>query len=137
MAALASYTAAQVINGVVEDVSSTTFEGKPIVIYLDENLRMLGKPLAYGYDAPPPSDVAVNTREGNLDVLGTELAHGAKIDARLQGYTGLNLAIVYGRDHVEHALIEGGADVNASESEPFPILWTITLSRQSGQRIVG
>jgi hypothetical protein len=63
----------------------------------------------------PQTDVAKAAREGDLASLRKHLDAGADLEARLQGYTPLHLAVIYGQAEAALELIERGADLNARD----------------------
>jgi hypothetical protein len=66
-----------------------------------------------GQFVPSPNILAKAAREGDLALLKSELAAGADVERRLQGYTPLHLAVLYGRANTALELIAQGADVHA------------------------
>jgi hypothetical protein len=59
--------------------------------------------------------VAKAAREGDMVSLRMQLDAGADIDARLQGYTPLHLAVIFGKRDAALELIARGADINARD----------------------
>jgi hypothetical protein len=66
-----------------------------------------------GRPVPPPAKVPIAAASGDVAALRTCLAEGADVDGRLQGFTGLHLAIGGGHRDCALLLIAAGADVNA------------------------
>jgi hypothetical protein len=78
--------------------------------------------------AKPKSLIATAAREGNLGVMRELQEQGADLEVRLQGYTPLHLAIIYGQMEAAIALINWGADLFALDPEGQDSLMLTTLT---------
>lgn len=76
----------------------------------------------------PKTGLAKAAREGDMAALRQHLDAGADLEARMQGYTSLHLAVLYGRAEVALELISRGADVNARDSQGEDPLMLSALS---------
>ena len=76
----------------------------------------------------PRSVLAKAAREGDLSTLRAELNAGADLEVRLQRYTPLQLAVIYGQAGAALELIARGADVNARDPMDHDPLMLTTLS---------
>ncbi|MGL4423620.1 MAG: ankyrin repeat domain-containing protein [Gemmataceae bacterium] len=65
----------------------------------------------------PKTGLARAAREGDMTALRKHLVAGADLEARLQGYTPLHLAVLYGQVEAALELIDRGADINARDPE--------------------
>ncbi|MGL6076001.1 MAG: ankyrin repeat domain-containing protein [Fimbriiglobus sp.] len=76
----------------------------------------------------PKTGLAKAAREGDMVALREHLDAGADLEARLQGYTPLHLAVLYG--HVEAALelINRGADIKALDPQDQDSLLLTAMS---------
>lgn len=64
----------------------------------------------------PKTAVAIAARNGDLDGLRRRLEAGAEVDALLQRFTALQLAVIYGHAEAALLLIDHGADVNVPDA---------------------
>lgn len=81
--------------------------GEPIIVHQSRDERQL----------PEPPILATAARQGDEDRVRSLIADGRTIDRRLQGYTPLHWAILFGRVAIVNLLIDAGADVNARGNE--------------------
>ena len=61
---------------------------------------------------PEPSIIAISARDGEIEKLKEAIDSGFDINSKLQGYTGLQLALLYGKAEAAMLLIENGANTN-------------------------
>jgi uncharacterized protein len=66
---------------------------------------------------PEPSQVAIASRLGDFKRLRRALEAGEEIDRTHRGYTGLHLAILYGREREASYLVQRGADTNRPDKD--------------------
>jgi ankyrin repeat protein len=66
---------------------------------------------------PPRTAVATAAREGDVAAMRRHLDAGLDIEARLQRYTALHLAVIYGKVEAALELIARGADVRAHDPQ--------------------
>jgi hypothetical protein len=76
----------------------------------------------------PNTALAEAAREGDMDSLRKHLDAGADVEARLQGYTPLHLAVVYGRAEAALELIARGAEMNVRDPDGEDPLMLTALS---------
>lgn len=76
----------------------------------------------------PKTGLAKAAREGDMTALRRHLDSGADTEYRLQGYTALHLAILYGHADTALELIERGADINARDPNDEDPLMLAALS---------
>lgn len=78
----------------------------------------------------PKTGLAKAARDGDLPALRKHLQAGADLEARLQGYTALHLAVLYGHAEAALELIERGADVAAPDPQSKdPLLLAATSNK--------
>jgi len=83
-----------------------------------------------GRFVPPPSQIAIAAREGNLKRLKQALRENpSAIDATLMGYTGLHFAILYGHCEAALLLLNAGANPNAKCPHGGTLLQSCALAR--------
>ena len=78
--------------------------------------------------APPKTALATAAREGDVTTLRRLLDAGADTETRLQSYTPLHLAIIYGRTEAALELIRRGADIHARDPQDKDPLLLCALS---------
>jgi len=82
-----------------------------------------------GREVPEPSAIAIAARDGKFNDLKRAYAVNPDgVNDRLQGYTGLHLAILYGRLEEARFLAEHGADPNLGDPEGKTALQICGLS---------
>jgi ankyrin repeat protein len=75
--------------------------------------------------AAPKAGLATAARMGDMTALRAHLDAGANTETRLQGYTPLHLALLYGRAEAALELIARGADIHACDPQgEDPLLLT-------------
>jgi hypothetical protein len=81
---------------------------------------------------PPQTALAKVAREGDLASLRGHLDAGADPEARIQGYTPLHLAILYGHAEAALELIARGSDVSALDPQGQDALMLTATSNKLG-----
>jgi uncharacterized protein len=129
---LARDTAGQWSDGIGEGCFDELAERLGVEIDLapfgqDKNLRV--EQLDDGKKpGKPGTGLAKAAREGDMAALRKHLDAGADLEARLQGYTPLHLAVLYGKAEAALELIARGADVNARDPRGEDSLMLAALS---------
>lgn len=117
----------------IDGMGSNGFEVEPghpeVIAMFDEEGAVQWEEFDDGRAIAEPSAIAIAARDGKFDDLKRAYAVNPDgINGRLQGYTGLHLAILYG--HLEEALFlaEHGADPNLGDPEGKTALQICGLS---------
>jgi hypothetical protein len=76
----------------------------------------------------PKTALTKAARDGDMASLRKHLDAGAELEARLQGYTPLHLAVLYGHAEAALELVARGADVNARDPDDQDPLLLAALS---------
>jgi hypothetical protein len=122
-------TIVQFTDGMGENGFEVTPGHLQVIAMFDEEGAVQWEEYDDGREVAEPSAIAIAARDGKFDDLKRAYAVNPEgIDARLQGYTGLHLAILYG--HLEEALFLAGhgADPNLGDPEGKTALQICGLS---------
>jgi ankyrin repeat protein len=105
-------TRGQLSDGIGESGFQVSVGKREYVLRADTDEAPKVEVLYDGKPVPMPSTIARAARDGNMPLLEAAIASREAIDSRIQGYSGLHLAILHG--HVEAALflISKGANPN-------------------------
>ncbi len=109
--ALADDTLGQLSDGVGENGFEIPLTDSSMVV-LPGNEILSCLQYEDGRAIPDPSIIAKSARDGDWEALVNAISLGSEIESTLQGYTGLQLAILYGKAREAMFLIEHGADPN-------------------------
>jgi hypothetical protein len=112
---LHAYTEGQLADGAGEGGFELDLAGEKIHVYPNASSELTVKVVDDGRAIPSPSPIAIAAREGDLIALRKALAQGEAVDSRLQGYTGLHLAILFGHLDEASELLAHRADPNARD----------------------
>lgn len=105
---------AQLTDGIGEDGFECEIGEKELLVVVMLNQLPSVKLLGGEYDTPPPNDIAIAAREGDLDMLRELLASGrGSVDRSLQGYSPLHYAVIYGHMQIALELLDAGANANS------------------------
>jgi ankyrin repeat protein len=99
----------------LEGGETINVNGNWVVVYPETGAPITKAVYDDGVPVPLPSRLVKFARDGKLDSLRHEIERGADLNARLQGYTALDLAIIYGHVDAALLLIESGANVSVSD----------------------
>lgn len=91
--------------------------GAEFFLIVAKDTRCRWKQIDDGKIIPAASKIAQAARDGDIAGLKDALAAGERIDRQLVGYTGLELAVIYGRKEAAIWLLEHGADPNAIDKQ--------------------
>lgn len=105
-------TAGQLSDGLGAGGFEATIGDRKLVLMPDTDKASRMEVVRDGKPVPMPSKIAQAARDGDMPLLEKSLASGEAIDSRIQGYSGLHLAIIYGHVDAALLLISRGADPN-------------------------
>jgi hypothetical protein len=105
-------TIGQLSDGMGEGGFQVTLNGRAFVIVADTDGAPVVEQAHDGKPVPMPSRIAQAARDGNTPLLVESIGSGEAIDSKIQGYSGLHLAIIYGRVEAALWLISKGANVD-------------------------
>jgi hypothetical protein len=132
MGKLTSDTQGQLTDGAGENGFDTDVVGRRVCVYPNPRSDLVVEQVEDGTAVPPPSRVAIAAREGDLAGLRKAIADGEEIEGRLQGYTGLHLAILYAHEEEAAELLSRGADPNALDPDQESALHLCAVSNSLG-----
>ncbi len=113
LARLQNDTAAQFDDGMGEGGFPYDIGSAHVIVTADTASPINVDVFDDGRIIPKPSSIAIAARDGDLPRLRKSIVSDpSSIDALLQGYSGLHLAIVYGHLEAVRDLIAAGADSN-------------------------
>jgi hypothetical protein len=105
-------TLGQLSDGIGHGGFELTLEGKVCFLVAETRLTPDAEIVYDGKPVPIPSRIARAGRDGDIGLLQEAIASGEAIDATIQGYSGLHLAILYGHVDAALLLISKGANPN-------------------------
>lgn len=110
---LREFTTAQLEDGIGEGGFEIVVEGRRFLLVPELDRPVEVEQSDDGTEIQLPSRIAMAARDGNLTALRDSLTSEIEdVDSTHQGYTGLHLAILYGKVDAGLLLIAHGADVN-------------------------
>lgn len=109
---LRAETAGQLSDGIGEEGFEITLDGRNLVLVADTDTAPVVEQVYDGKPVSMPSRTARAARDGNMPLLEEAIASGELIDATIQGYSGLHLAILRGHIDAALLLISKGANPN-------------------------
>jgi hypothetical protein len=112
LGALAKFTVAQLEDGIGEGGFEIHADVGTVILYPDVEKGLSTELVEDGREVPAASAIAIAGRDGNIAALRRAIDLRGAVDADLQGYTGLQLAILYGHTDAACLLVANGADVN-------------------------
>jgi hypothetical protein len=120
---LKDFTISQLEDGVGEGGFEVTTPSGRLLLMPDLDLPIEVEQVDDGKEVKPPSRVAIAARDGDLLALQNSLVSSETfVDDLHQGYTGLHMAILYGKLNCALLLISHGANVNkADQSGKSPL----------------
>ena len=126
---LRDYTVAQLNDGVGEGGFEFGAAGKRLVVTANTEGEVRVRTGEDGRPVTRPSAIAIAARDGDLSALVLEIERDPGGIERLhQGYSALQLAILYGRADAVRILLIGGADPNRLDPEGSTPLELCALS---------
>ena len=121
-------TVAQLVDGAGENGFELDLDGRLVRVVADESAQLTVEQIDDGRVIPPASRTAIAAYVGDLVALREALAAGENVEGRLQGYTGLHLAILFAHAEIATELIAHGADPNALDPQSQTPLHLSALS---------
>jgi hypothetical protein len=126
---LTEYTVAQLKDGVGEGGLELEVDGERLRVIANTYGQMRAEVVEDGQVVPQPSPVAIAAREGNLEALRSTLERNSEAIERLhQGYSPLQLAILFGHGDAARILLTAGADPNRLDVEGLSPLELCAIS---------
>jgi len=128
LASLKEFTLGQIDDGIGEGGFEVVVPDRKVVLYPNTSDCDLVLEKDNRISSPPPK-VAIAARDGKMETLLGALAAGESVDAPLQGYSPLHLAILFGNISIARLLIERGANVTSVDLDGNSPLHLCALSR--------
>jgi hypothetical protein len=126
--ALRDYTAGQLSDGIGEGGFEITVGGRDLLLLPHTDRPPNVQIIQDGVQVPLPSRIARAARDGDLRALSSAITAGESVDSLLQGYSGLHLAIIYGRPAAVLTLVQNGAYPNLLDKDGETALHLCALS---------
>ena len=128
---LVDKTVGQWSDGIGEGCFDKLGERLGVVVGLspiDQDKELRAEQFDDGKKVSTPTGLAKAAREGDMTALRKLLDAGVDFEDRMQGYSPLHLAILYGRAEAALELIARGADINARDPDDQDPLMLTALS---------
>jgi hypothetical protein len=127
---LQEYCVYQIDDGMGEGGFEIDIEGETQLIMALTNDPPCVRLVQDGRAVPGPNHIAIAARDGNIAALQAALARDPSDIERLhQGYSGVQLAVIYGHVEAIRLLVAAGADVNRLDQTGHSLLISCALSR--------